>query len=53
MCRDILADKRDFDAVEIVHENGGANIDTYNLAESSIFSHVGRYVWFLRPPDGL
>ena len=51
--REIMAGGRSFEAVEFVHENRQANNDAHLLARSSIYSQMGRYVWFLAPPDGV
>jgi len=51
--REVMAGGRSFEAVEFVHENRQANNDAHLLARSSIYSQMGRYVWFLAPPDGV
>jgi hypothetical protein len=46
--REIMAGGRSF-----VHENRQANNDAHFLARSSIYSQMGRHVWFLAPSDGV
>jgi hypothetical protein len=47
--REIMAGGRSFEAVELVHENRQGNNDAHFLARSSIYSQMGRHVWFLAP----
>jgi hypothetical protein len=50
--RDLRAMQGDFQHFELVHENRRTNLDAHGLARSSLYTSLGRYVWFLQPPDG-
>jgi ribonuclease HI len=42
-----------FGQVEVVREGRTSNGDADRLAKSSIYSQLGRYVWFFDPPEGV
>jgi hypothetical protein len=42
-----------FIRLEFVHEGRRSNVDAHRLARSHVSSSVGRFVWFLSPPDGV
>jgi hypothetical protein len=51
--REILSRAREFGRTEFVHEYRESNEDAHILARSSVYSSVGRHVWFMASPDGV
>lgn len=51
--QEIVAGVRGFTETQIVHEHRESNGDAHSLAKSSMYESLGRYVWFLYPPDGV
>jgi hypothetical protein len=43
----------DFELCEFAHEGRRSNVEVHNLARGSVYSNVGRHVWFHDPPDGV
>jgi len=51
--KEIKADAAAFQGMEFVHEKRESNHDAHVLARSTLFSSVGRHVWFFDPLDGV
>ncbi|TVU18740.1 hypothetical protein EJB05_34852, partial [Eragrostis curvula] len=51
--RELSARRGSFALVDVTHENRGMNGDAHMPAKSSLYSPVGRHVWFLYPPEGV
>jgi len=51
--KEIKADAAAFQGMEFVHEKRESNHNAHVLARSTLFSSVGRHVWFFDPPDGV
>ena len=51
--KEIKAYAAAFQGLEFVHEKRESNQDAHVLARSTLFSSVGRHVWFFDPPDGV
>jgi ribonuclease HI len=51
--KEIKADAAAFQRMEFVHEKREANHDAHVLARSTLFSSIGRHVWFFDPLDGV
>ena len=51
--REIKAEMTSFTKANFVHEGRNSNGDAHRIARSSIYNDVGRYVWFIDPPDGV
>ena len=49
--REIKAEMTSFTKANFVHEGRNSNGDAHRIARSSIYNDVGRYVWFIDPPD--
>ena len=49
--REIKAEMTSFTKANFVHEDMNSNGDAHRIARSSIYNDVGRYVWFIDPPD--
>lgn len=51
--QEIRAGMGKFAAAELVHENRRSNVDAHRLARSSLYSPIGRQIWFTNPPIGV
>ena len=51
--QEIKSRKDGFTRVEFVHEGRCSNFDAHCSARSYVSFLVGRYVWFISPPDGV
>ena len=51
--QEIRARSREFNFVDFVHEGRQSNFDAHVLARSSVYDELGRYVWFVSPPNGI
>ena len=49
--REIKAEMTSFTKANFVYEGWNSNGDAHRIARSSIYNDVGRYVWFIDPPD--
>lgn len=51
--QEIKTDATWFQAMEFVHERRESNHDAHVLVRSSLFSSIGRYIWYFDPPIGV
>jgi hypothetical protein len=51
--REIRARADSLREVQFIHERRSANVDAHTLARGSIYSDLGRNVWFISPLDGV
>lgn len=51
--REINATSSGFESCVFVFESRMSNGDAHELARSSIYKDVGRYVWLITPPEGV
>jgi len=51
--KEIRREMTNFTKVQFIHEGRRSNVDAHNLARSSVYNAVGRFVWLLAPPPGV
>jgi len=50
---EIRARSHEFSFVDFIHKGRQSNVDSHNLARSSIYVDYGRHVWLIYPHDGV